>query len=168
MSDDSMVGKITIRNKAMAVNADFSRQAIFISQQIDCSERYAAELLHDVMSSHPNLAQDRCVEATIIEHHTRRRHVAECLKYIFEAALGSELLGAPPLYERLGLFVRDQLLIRDGHAPALTEKFMNEVDKLGETLDKVNSERQNAGSATIVPTQVSSGPFISLGPSVLL
>ncbi|TCD60841.1 hypothetical protein EIP91_009419 [Steccherinum ochraceum] len=158
-------GKITIRKKPMAVNADFSRQALFISQQLDCSEQYAAELLHDVMSTHPNLAQDRCVETTIIEHHTRRRHVAECLKYVLEAARSSLNPDAPPLYERLSVFARDQLLIRQPQATPLTEKLLNEVEKIGETLNRVYAERQNAGSATVAPTQA--GQAARLGFDIL-
>ncbi|KAH8101334.1 nucleoporin Nup186/Nup192/Nup205 [Cristinia sonorae] len=151
-------GKTTIRGKPMALNADFSRQVIFISQQLDCSEQYAAELLHDVMSSHPNLVEDRCLEATVLEHHTRRRQVAECLKYVFEAAVASQYPDAPPLLHRLELFVREQLLSRQGSTTTLTEKLLNEVDRIGEALNVVNTDRQNAGSLTVASVQGGQGP----------
>ena len=142
----------------MAVNADFSRQVIFISQQLDCSEQYTAELLHDVMSHNPNLTGDRCVETTILEYHTRRRHVAECLKYVLDAAFASQQPDAPALYHRLEAFVREQMLNRPGPSN-FTEKLLNEVDSLTQTLNKVNVDRQNAGSGTVAPTQGGVGEF---------
>lgn len=144
----------------MAVNADFSRQALFISQQLECSEQYAAELLHDVMSSNPNLAEERCLDMTVAEFHARRRQLVECLKYVFQATINSLSLEAPPLCHRLGLFVREQLLHRHAPMPSFAEKLLNEVDKVGETLGKVNIDRQNAGSATVAPSQGTSGKYL--------
>ncbi|THH28187.1 hypothetical protein EUX98_g6010 [Antrodiella citrinella] len=146
-------GKVTIRGKVMGISTDFSRHTIFLSQQLDVSEQYAAELLHDVMSSQPNLVGERCVELTIMEYHARRRLVVECLKYVFEAAIASQSPTAPPLFHRIEFFVREQLLARQGQAVALSEKLLNEVDKVSQTLAKVNAERQSAGSATVAPTQ---------------
>ncbi|KAH9929472.1 nucleoporin Nup186/Nup192/Nup205 [Fomitopsis serialis] len=82
----SYSGKITVNGRPHAVNPDFARQTLFISQELDVSERHAANLLQHVMSVNPNVPMERCIEATILEFHTRRRHLADCLQYILEAA----------------------------------------------------------------------------------
>ncbi|EMD35026.1 hypothetical protein CERSUDRAFT_125016 [Gelatoporia subvermispora B] len=144
-------GKVVVNGRSLAVNADFARQVIFISQQLDCSERYVAGLLHDVVSQNPNMNQQATVEATIFEYHDRRRQLAECLRLIFEAAEASESSGMPPIYERVDYFVRTQLVPAAGGL-SLPSKVFQEIHNLGNVLAKAQMARQNARSETMVPS----------------
>lgn len=97
---------------------------------------------------------EQCIEATILEFHTRRRHLADCMHYIFEAAELGESGNVPPFNVRLEMFVRQQLLPppRSGGLP-LAIKIFQEIHNLGNTLARAQTARQNAKSATIAPSQ---------------
>ncbi|KAI0944532.1 hypothetical protein AcW1_002214 [Taiwanofungus camphoratus] len=148
-------GKVVVNGRPLAVNSDFARQAIFISQQLDYSERYVAGLLQDVMSENPNVSMESCIEATILEFHLRRRQLAECLRYIFEAAAIAETPQASQLYVRLDHFVRQQLLPAPGGRNtglSLAVKIFQEIHNLGNVLAKVQAARQCAKSNTVAPS----------------
>ena len=167
--DENMfgTGKIVLNGRSVAVNADFAKQAVFISQQLDCSERYVAGLLQDVMTHNPNLSQAQCIEAAIMEYHTRRREIAECLGTILQAAERAETADASPLQQRLDMFVRQQLLNIGGRAGAglsLAMKVFQEIHNVGNALNKAQAARQNAKSETIPPSQ---GTFPSMFSSFL-
>ncbi|KAI0085599.1 nucleoporin Nup186/Nup192/Nup205 [Irpex rosettiformis] len=199
-------GQITVNNRPLAVNADFARQVAFVSSQLDVSERYVAGLLQSIISQHPNLTSsqqvsgsEKLVEAAIIEFHSKRRKLAECLQYIVEAAVlgqqgvnelvtgpGTVAGGGKSVYEQLELFVRQEMiaataqqtapasglggLFRGGvvqQAPgqgAFPTKLLKEIDRLGETLQKVQAAKQNARSDTVGPSQTQAG---SLGSDIL-
>lgn len=146
---------MVVNGRPLAVNSDFARQAIFISQQLDYSERYVAGLLQDVMSENPNVSMESCIEATILEFHLRRRQLAECLRYIFEAAAIAETPQASQLYVRLDHFVRQQLLPAPGGRNtglSLAVKIFQEIHNLGNVLAKVQAARQCAKSNTVAPS----------------
>ncbi|KAM5532441.1 hypothetical protein V8D89_013891, partial [Ganoderma adspersum] len=160
-------GKITINGRSVAVNGDFAKQALFISQHLECSERYAAGLLQDVMTHNPNFTPERCIEAAIMEYHTRRRELADCLGTILQAAERAETGDASPLHQRIDTFVRQQLLRPGGAAGAglsLAMKLFQEIHSVGNTLAKALTARQNAKSDTVAPTQ---GESAGLGVDVL-
>ena len=144
-------GKITINGRSVAVNGDFAKQAVFISQQLDCSERYVASLLQDVVHDNPNLTQGQCIEAAIMEYHKRRRETAECLGTILQAAERAESADASPLYQRIDMFVRQQLIQPGGLSLAM--KVFQEIHNTGNALNKAQVARQNAKSETVPPTQ---------------
>ncbi|KAF7795183.1 hypothetical protein EIP86_006332 [Pleurotus ostreatoroseus] len=143
-------GRILVDGKPLAVNADFAKQTVFISQQLDVSERYVAGLLQDVMAANPNLSQEQLIEATVLEFHLRRRQLAECLRYIFEAAEFSESEDAPQLYEQLHGFITGQILAGGDRFP---RRLFTEIDKLEDVISRVQVERQNARSNTAAPSQ---------------
>ncbi|KAI0830134.1 nucleoporin Nup186/Nup192/Nup205 [Trametes gibbosa] len=150
------VGKITINGRVVAVNADFAKQVVFISQQLDCSERYVAGLLQDVMEHNPNLTPEQYIETAILEFHLRRREIADCLWSIFEAAEVTERADAPPLCHRVTQFVTQQLLGdggRSGAGLSLAMKIFQEIHNVGNALAKAQAARQNARSETVAPTQ---------------
>ena len=151
---NSQSGKVTLNGRSHAVNQDFARQALFISQQLDVSERYVASLLQHVMTENPNVPMEQCIEATVLEFHTRRRHLADCMRYVFEAAELGESGNVPPFYVRLEMFVRQQLLPppRSGGL-SLAIKIFQEIHNLGNVLAKALAARQNARSNTVAPTQ---------------
>ncbi|KAH9948497.1 nucleoporin Nup186/Nup192/Nup205 [Amylocystis lapponica] len=156
-------GKVLVNGRPLAVNADFARQAIFISQQLDCSERYVASLLQEVMAENPNMSQEQYIEAAILEFHLRRRQIAECLRYIFEASELAEARDSPQLYVQLDLFVRQQLLSPPGgRGMSLAFKVFQEAHNLGNVLAKAQAARQNARSNTIVQ-----GNNAALGSDIL-
>ncbi|KAH9856365.1 nucleoporin Nup186/Nup192/Nup205 [Lenzites betulinus] len=159
-------GKITINGRSVAVNADFAKQAVFISQQLDCSERYVSGLLQDVMTHNPNLTSEQYIEAAILEFHLRRRETADCLRSIFEAAEVTERADAPPLCHRVAQFVMQQLIgdgARTGAGLSLAMKIFQEIHNVGNALTKAQAARQNARSETVAPTQ---GANASLGIEV--
>lgn len=152
----SLTGKILVNGRSVAVNADFAKQAVFISQQLDCSERYVAGLLQDVMTHNPNLTQEQCIEAAIMEFHKRRREIAECLGTILQAAERAETADASPLNQRIDIFVRQQLLqsgLRMGTGLSLAMKVFQEIHNVGNALSKAQTARQNAKSETVAPSQ---------------
>jgi nuclear pore complex protein Nup205 len=136
---------------SIAVNSEFARQAIFLSQQLDCSERYVAGLLHTIMSENPNVDPMNCLEMTVAAFHQRRRHLAESLRDIFEAAEASTVGDAPMLYTRIHAFVRQELLVHQDASREMTlaHRILQEVDNLENLIAKVQTAKQNAGSLSV-------------------
>ncbi|KAF9238369.1 nucleoporin Nup186/Nup192/Nup205 [Melanogaster broomeanus] len=151
-------GKITINGRSLAVNADFAQQTIFLAQQLRCSEKYIASILHSIMADNPNIDSVNCMEATVIEFHQRRRHLVDCLRYLFEAAELAELPGAPRLYIRLEAFVA-------GADVSLAHRIFKEVEALGTAVTQAQTARQNAQSNTVAPS--GPGSQASLGSDIL-
>ncbi|KAJ3544602.1 hypothetical protein NM688_g5723 [Phlebia brevispora] len=143
-------GRIIVDGRPLAVNSDFAKQVVFISQQLEVSERYVAGLLQDVISANPNISQEQLMEATILEFHLRRRQLADCLRYIFEAAEVAQSGDAPQLYDQLETFVRRHILADGDRFP---QRVYAEADKLGDVINKVQVARQNAKSNTAAPSQ---------------
>ena len=149
------LGKITVNGKSAAVNTDFARQAIFLSQQLDCSEKYVAGVLHHVMSDNPNIGPVQCMELTAATFHQRRRDLVDCLRFLLEATEVSELPDAPIVYRRLGTFVKAELLLgpRSGVSePTMARKVFKEIEQLDVLIGKADAARKNAGSNTVVPS----------------
>jgi nuclear pore complex protein Nup205 len=144
-----------VNGRSIAVNADFARQVLFLSQQLDCSERYVAGILHTIMSQNPNINAVSCIEAVIVEFHQRRRHLVDCLRYIFEAAEVAEAADVPMIFERLNTFTQQEL-IPARCAPAggdvtLASTIFREMENLGNVIAKVQGVKQNAVSNTAAP-----------------
>ena len=148
------LGKITVNGGSAAVNTDFARQAIFLSQQLDCSEKYVAGVLRHVMSDNPNIGPVQCMELTAATFHQRRRDLVDCLRFLLEATEASELPDAPIVYRRLGTFVKAELLgPRSGVSePTMARKVFNEIEQLDVLIGKADAARKNAGSNTVVPS----------------
>ncbi len=148
-------GKPIINGKATAINGDFARQAIFLSQHLDRSEKYIAGILHDVMTGNPNITPVSCIEMTIANYHQRRRDLVDSLKFLLEATEVAETPDASPTYKRLAKFVRTQLL--PGTRTAAGEvtlpcKVFKEIEMLDAVIEKADVARKNAGSNTVAPT----------------
>jgi nuclear pore complex protein Nup205 len=195
LTDLVISGRTTINNRSVVINTDFARQVVFVSTHLDVSERYVAALLQSITSRHPNITSqqapisdsEKLVEAAIMEFHAKRRQLAECLKYIVEAAVSAQRddLHVSPgskaetgriaeVYRQLELFVRQEILIL-GRTPALVPpnndtrsggstggvatqqgfpmRVLQEIDKIGETIESVRVAGLNARSDTIGPSQ---------------
>ncbi|EIW76673.1 hypothetical protein CONPUDRAFT_92653 [Coniophora puteana RWD-64-598 SS2] len=164
---DLQSGKISVGGRSLAVNADFAQQAIFLAQQLQCSENYVASILHTIMSDNPNTSPEQCMEAAVAEFHQRRRHLADCLRYLFEAAELAEIQDAPRLYMRINAFVQQELIppakVGAGDA-SLAYRIFSQVDALGGVLAHAQTAKQSAVSNTVAPKQ---GAIPTLGYDIL-
>jgi nuclear pore complex protein Nup205 len=142
----------------MAVNADFAKQAVFVAQQLECSESYAAGLLHTVLVQNPNVSPIDSIELTLLEHHTNRRQFVDCLRYLFQAVFLSLSNDSDPLYHQLANYVRHQLVTLSPTAKErLTAKILTHIHYLDQQLLKIQSAVQNASSNT----QINNGTSLS-------
>jgi nuclear pore complex protein Nup205 len=133
----------------MAVNADFAKQAVFVAQQLECSERYAAGLLHTVLVQNPNVSPIDSIEYTLLEYHTYRRRFVDCLRYLFQAVSLSLTDDSNPLYHQLANYVRHQLFTPSSTTKAhLTTKILTHIQSLDQKLSKIQTAVQNAASNT--------------------
>ncbi|KIK97850.1 hypothetical protein PAXRUDRAFT_824522 [Paxillus rubicundulus Ve08.2h10] len=161
-------GRVSINGRSLAVNADFAQQSIFLAQQLKCSEKYIASILHSIMEGNPNIDSVSCMEATVVEFHQRRRHLVDCLRYLFEAVELAELADAPRLYIRLEAFVRQELVPPVKVAGAdisLAQSIFKEIEALGTAVSQAQTARQNAQSNTVAPS--SPGSHALLGHDIL-
>ncbi|GLB44615.1 putative nuclear pore complex scaffold, nucleoporins 186/192/205 [Lyophyllum shimeji] len=159
-------GRLVMGGKQVAVNSDFARQSIFLSQQLDCSERSVAELLYNVMAENPNIDPVRCLEVTIAEFHQRRRDLVDCVDLLFKAVEASMGPNISITIEHLADFVITKL-IQGINRPddAYGVRIFKQIDGFDAVLVKADNARKSAGSATVV----SSGPqgTLTLGYDVL-
>lgn len=133
----------------MAVNADFAKHTIFVAQQLECSESYAAGLLHTVLVQNPNLSPIDLIEFALLEYYTYRRQFVDCLRYLFQAVFLSLSDDSNPLYHQLANYVRHQLITPPSTAKEhLTAKILTRIQSLDERLSKIQNAVQNAGSNT--------------------
>lgn len=143
----------------MAVNADFAKQAVFVAQQLECSESYAAGLLHTVLVQNPNVSPIDSIELTLLEHHTYRRQFVDCLQYLFQAVFLSLSDDPNPLYHQLANYVRHQLITPPSATKKpLTANILARIQSLDQQLSKIQTAVQNAGSNT----QINNGTSLSL------
>ncbi|KAK7055118.1 nucleoporin Nup186/Nup192/Nup205 [Favolaschia claudopus] len=159
-------GKTVLNGRPAAVNADFARQAVFLSQQLETSERYVAGVLHSVTAGNPNIQAVDCIEETIAEFHKRRRHLVDCLTYILEGAEAADPSSKASLLWRLWQFVDKDLLPPVGSELTLAQRLVREVQNLGNLIAKADAARKGARTAT-VPPSAQAGTMPSLGYDVL-
>ena len=79
------------------MNGNFAQQVVFLSQQLECSEKFVAELFNNVVSEQPNMEPSHYLEAAVSQFHSNRRALVDCLQFLFEAAEFSESTGNPLL-----------------------------------------------------------------------
>ena len=148
-----LTGEITIDGKRVAVNPDFARQVIFLSQQLECSERRVAGILDKVTSENPNLSPVYTLEAAVAEFHRRRRLLVECVCELVEATRLAVALDAHPPLKRLANFVESELLhgLPSPGVETWTLRIFRTIDGLEGVLSAANNARQCAGSNTVPP-----------------
>jgi len=156
-------GKCTVDGRQLSVNDDFATQVIYLARVLGCSERYIAGLMQYVISNNPNFSPVNILEEVVLEHHRRRRDLADCIRFLLEAA---EMVGAPgttALHARLELFVKQQLIpSKEGADSAvfgekgLGWKVLLEIEALDQAISQALAAKQNAGSNTILQGSLSS------------
>jgi nuclear pore complex protein Nup205 len=152
-----------VDGRQISVNNDFATQVIYLSQVLDCSERYIARLMQYVISNNPNFSPLNILEEVVLEHHRRRRDLADCIRFLLEAA---EMVGSPgttALHARLELFVTQQLIPSKEGADrvifgekGLGWKVLSELEALDRMIALVLAAKQNSGSNTTIQGLLSS------------
>ncbi|KAJ7584798.1 nucleoporin Nup186/Nup192/Nup205 [Mycena floridula] len=152
-------GKTFINGKPVAINTEFARQAIFLAQQLECSERYVAGILHSIMSQNPNSDPVNCLESTVAEFHLRRRHLVESMRYLLNAAEMAEERrqqdDSNNLYHRISSFIRQNLvpgIVHQNREVNLAFRIFQEIEHLGTVLLRADNARKNAKSNTVAGT----------------
>ncbi|KAJ7830504.1 nucleoporin Nup186/Nup192/Nup205 [Mycena olivaceomarginata] len=156
-------GKTVLNGRPAAVNADFARQVVFLSQQLETSERYVAGLLHSVTAENPNIQPVDSIELTIAEFHQRRRHLADCLGYVFEAAEAADASDKSSIFYRIRQFVDKDLIPGD---ITLAHRIVREIQSLGNLVAKADAARKGARTSTVAPS-AQAGTAASLGYDIL-
>lgn len=97
----------------------------------------------------------QCMELTAATFHQRQWDLVDCLRFLLEATEAFELPDAPIVYQRLGTFVKAELLLgpRSGVSElTMARKVFKEIEQLDVLIGKADAARKNAGSNTIVPS----------------
>ena len=152
----------------MSVNNDFTAQVIYLARVLSSSERYVAGLMQYVISNNPNFSPVSILEQVILEHHRRRRDLADSIRFLLEAAEVAASPAATALHARLDLFVQQQLIPpkerTNGVAfgeKGLGWKVLLEIEALEQVICQAQLAKQNAGSSTTLHGASS----LSLAPS---
>jgi len=152
----------------MSVNSDFATQVIYLARVLSCSERYIAGLMQYVISNNPNFSPVNILEEVVLEHHRRRRDLADSIRFLLEAAEMAGSQGTTALHARLDLFVQQQLIPpkerTNGVAfgeKGLGWKVLLETEALEPAISQAQLAKQNAGSSTTLQ----GASFSSLTPS---
>ena len=156
-------GKCTVDGQQLSVNNDFAAQVIYLARALSCSERYVAGLMQYVLSNNPNFSPVNILEEVVLEHHRRRRDLADSIRFLLEAAEAAGSPGATALHARLELFVQQQLIPTkertNGVAfgeKGLGWKVLLEIEALEQAISQAQSAKQNAGSCTTLQGMSSS------------
>ncbi|KAJ8075003.1 hypothetical protein PM082_019330 [Marasmius tenuissimus] len=148
-------GKTVINGKQVAINSEFARQVIFLSQQLECSERYIAGLLNDVMAQNPNIGPVECIETTVFEFHQRRRDLGDTLRILMQVSELGALEDASDFYRHVAQFVASEIIPPErqpgrGEIP-FAYRLFKEMENVGTILSRVDAARKGARSNTAVP-----------------
>ena len=149
------LGKCTVDGRQISVNNDFATQVIYLARVLSCSERHVAGLMQYVISNNPNFSPVNILEEVVLEHHRRRRDLADSIRFLLEAAEVAGSPGATALHARLDLFVQQQLIPPKERTGGVTFgekglgwKVLLEIEALEQVISQAQSAKQNAGSST--------------------
>lgn len=163
------LGKTVIDGKSVTINQDFARQVLFLSQQLECSERYVAGLLNTIMSENPNIGPIKCIEFAITEFHQRRRYLADCLDYLFQAAQAAQSPNQSQVYTRIEIFLRTELIPpvpQQGGEITLAYRICREIEHLGDVIARADTARRGARSNTSAPSAQSESTVVGISSFV--
>lgn len=144
------IGKVAVDGRSLAVNSEFARQVAFISQQLNCSERFIAGILHSVLTENPTISHVEAVERTVLAYHQLRRELADCLQLVFEAAEKTEEAFSLPVHALLNDFVKRQLVMNTRES-SIMPKFFSELHAFETTITNARTAVTNAISSTNIP-----------------
>ncbi|CAE6442649.1 unnamed protein product [Rhizoctonia solani] len=139
-------GKATISGVQKTYNNDFVQVALFLAQQLDCSERHVAGILDHVLSDDPVDSALRAVQ----QFYENRQHVLATLQLILDSAMGMNVV-EPSMRARLVDYV-----IGLASSGTLAEKILRQIDTSGVLVQRQMTNQRNAGSTTSIGTGFSS------------
>jgi nuclear pore complex protein Nup205 len=154
----------------VAINIEFARQVLFLSQQLECSERYTATLLDEVMKENPNIDATTSMEMTVELFHLRRRHLVDSLRYLVDATEAAESTGENQTYMRLAQYFITELVPASpgqGGSFTLVTRIWKQIEQLDAFIGRADNARRGAASNTVAPSgQCRSIYFSSKGTSL--
>ncbi|KAF5345807.1 hypothetical protein D9756_010889 [Leucocoprinus leucothites] len=147
-------GKTVIEGKQVAINAEFARQVLFLSQQLECSERYIAALLDEVMKENPNIDAVTSLELTVELFHLRRRHLVDSLRYLVDATEAAESNRDNQTYARIArYFITEFVPASPGQGGSFTlvTRIWKQIEQLDALVARGDNARRGAASNTVAP-----------------
>lgn len=132
------------------MNQDFAQGVIFLSEQLECSEKYCAELLNRVSTREPNLDLLRRLELAVEEHHEKRQTILNILTRLLEALSAWRQIGAGVELELIARIAEQGLAIVQEGRPGerLIDKLLKEIVAVKKQADLVRGRLVNATSQT--------------------
>jgi nuclear pore complex protein Nup205 len=149
------LGKTVIEGKQVAINIEFARQVLFLSQQLECSERYTATLLDEVMKENPNIDAIISLELTVELFHLRRRHLVDSLRYLVDATEAADSIKDNKTYARLARYFITELIpasSSQGGSFTLVTRIWKQIEHLDALISRADNARRGAASNTVAPT----------------
>ncbi|KAL1731452.1 nucleoporin Nup186/Nup192/Nup205 [Schizophyllum commune] len=154
-------GRMHIKDSQRALNREFVQQALFLAQELDCSEAYVTEILWEVQNEYHNDDPLRWIELSVAVFHRRRRDLAHCLELLFDLVKLSD-----DDRSSLRVWARNEL-IGSPSTVSFPARLMKELENLTNLIARTEVARRNARSNTMATGPgVFTGTF-ALGADVL-
>ena len=148
-------GKMTIEDKQVAINTEFASQVLFLSQQLECSERYIAALLDEILKENPGVDSVTSLELTVELFHLRRRHLVDTLRYLVDATKAADSNKDNKIHVRLARYFVTELIPassgQDGNFTLVT-RIWKQIEQLNALVARTDSAKRGAASNTVAPT----------------
>ena len=132
------------------MNQDFAQGVIFLSEQLECSEKYCAELLNRVSTREPNLDLLRRLELAVEEHHEKRQTILNILTRLLEALSAWRQVGVGVEFDLVARIAEQGLaFVQEGQpGQKLVNKLLKEIVVVTTQADLVRRRLVNATSQT--------------------
>ena len=136
------------------MNQDFAQGVIFLSEQLECSEKYCAELLNRVSTREPNLDLLRRLELAVEEHHEKRHTILNILTRLLEALSTWRRAGTGIELDIIARIAEQGLaFVQEGQpGQKLVNKLLKETVVVKRQADLVRGRLINATSQTATGT----------------
>lgn len=146
---------MTIEDKQVAINTEFASQVLFLSQQLECSERYIAALLDEILKENPGVDSVTSLELTVELFHLRRRHLVDTLRYLVDATKAADSNKDNKIHVRLARYFVTELIPaspgQDGNLTLVT-RIWKQIEQLNALVARTDSAKRGAASNTVAPT----------------
>ncbi|TRM60040.1 nucleoporin Nup186/Nup192/Nup205 [Schizophyllum amplum] len=151
-------GRIYIKGAQRALNREFVQQALYLAQELDCSEAYVTDILWEVQKEYHNDDPLRWLELSVAVFHRRRRDLAHCLELLFDLVKTSG-----DNWISLRLWTQNELMNHPS-AGSFPARVMKELETVTNLIARTEATRRNARSNTMMPT---AGTSFTFGADVL-
>jgi nuclear pore complex protein Nup205 len=139
-------------------NDDFKQETLFLSQELDISELFCAELLDHTMARDPNLGKSATAEKAVIIYHEERAELLACLRKILEDAMNSDSMPSrlSQMLQKFAVEIIASEIDIGSVKGRLVGKILAEIDNLKGTITKQRVALQSATSNPSFPFGVAS------------